>query len=145
MQQRGQAGRQEPRRLPRRLDPVGLPGPRRLRPTADAEAKAAGGRAAGRRGAEASGAAAGPATRPSATGPARPSSAPPGSSSPEAEREAILAAVKAENPGLSRWKKMLEPLCLAALEKRLGTAKVAAGAVTVAAQKSLFPETDTGS
>ncbi len=39
---------------------------------------------------------------------------------PEAERDAILAAVKAENPGLSRWKKMLEPLCLAALEARIG-------------------------
>jgi replication initiator protein A len=38
---------------------------------------------------------------------------------PEAEREAILARVKAENPGLSRWKKMLEPLCLVALEARL--------------------------
>jgi hypothetical protein len=37
----------------------------------------------------------------------------------ESEREAILAAVKAENPGLSRWRKMLEPLCLAALEARL--------------------------
>jgi hypothetical protein len=39
---------------------------------------------------------------------------------PEAEREAILARVKAENPGLSRWKKMLEPLCLAELERRQG-------------------------
>jgi hypothetical protein len=38
---------------------------------------------------------------------------------PEADREAILAVVKAENPGLSRWKRMLEPLCLAALEARL--------------------------
>ena len=35
-----------------------------------------------------------------------------------AEREAILATVKVENPGLSRWKNMLEPLCLAALETR---------------------------
>jgi hypothetical protein len=49
---------------------------------------------------------------------------------PEAERQEILAAVKAENPGLSRWTKMLEPLCLAALEARNGTPK--------AAQKSLF-------
>ena len=47
---------------------------------------------------------------------------------PEAEREEILAAVKAENPGLSRWRKMLEPLCLAALEARLNLAK----------QKTLF-------
>ncbi|MGZ6072594.1 MAG: replication initiator protein A [Isosphaeraceae bacterium] len=35
-----------------------------------------------------------------------------------AEREAILATVKAQNPGLSRWKNMLEPLCLAALENQ---------------------------
>jgi replication initiator protein A len=39
---------------------------------------------------------------------------------PTAERDAILAQVKAENPGLSRWKKMLEPLCLSELERRLG-------------------------
>jgi hypothetical protein len=39
---------------------------------------------------------------------------------PDAEREAILAQVKAENPGLSRWKKMLEPLCLGELERRHG-------------------------
>ncbi len=51
---------------------------------------------------------------------------------PELEREAILAAVKAENPGLSRWKTMLEPLCLEALERRQSAPK--------AAQKSLFPE-----
>ncbi|HMB04208.1 MAG TPA: replication initiator protein A [Isosphaeraceae bacterium] len=38
---------------------------------------------------------------------------------PDAEREEILAVVKAENPGLSRWKRMLEPLCLAVLEARL--------------------------
>ena len=35
------------------------------------------------------------------------------------EREAILATVKADNPGLSRWKNMLEPLCLAALENQI--------------------------
>ena len=35
---------------------------------------------------------------------------------PEAERDEIRAAVKADNPGLGRWKNMLEPLCLAALE-----------------------------
>ena len=52
---------------------------------------------------------------------------------PEAEREAILAAVKAENPGLSRWRKMLEPLCLAALEARLKNPR--------RAQPTLFPET----
>jgi hypothetical protein len=37
----------------------------------------------------------------------------------DSEREDILAAVKAENPGISRWRKMLEPLCLAALEAKL--------------------------
>jgi hypothetical protein len=52
---------------------------------------------------------------------------------PEADREAILGRVKAENPGLSRWKKMLEPLCLAALEERLG-------GVPSAAQGTLFGE-----
>ena len=50
---------------------------------------------------------------------------------PEAEREAILAAVKAENPGLSRWRKMLEPLCFAALEARLKDPR--------RAQPTLFP------
>jgi hypothetical protein len=54
----------------------------------------------------------------------------------ETEREAILAAVKAENPGLGRWKKMLEPLCLAVLETRL----TAAG--TGISQKFLFSDTD---
>ena len=51
---------------------------------------------------------------------------------PEAERESIRAAVKAENPGLGRWKNMLEPLCLAALEAR--------DARPFARQKGLFPE-----
>jgi len=36
---------------------------------------------------------------------------------PEADREAIRAAVQGENPGLGRWKNMLEPLCLAALDE----------------------------
>ena len=36
---------------------------------------------------------------------------------PEAEREAIRIAVQAENPGLGRWKNMIEPLCLAALDE----------------------------
>ena len=52
---------------------------------------------------------------------------------PESEREEILAAVKAENPGLSRWRKMLEPLCLSALDARLATAGTR--------QKTLFPDT----
>ena len=38
---------------------------------------------------------------------------------PESEREAIRAAVKAENPGLWRWPNMLEPLYLTALEVRM--------------------------
>ncbi|MFO0951431.1 MAG: replication initiator protein A [Isosphaeraceae bacterium] len=42
---------------------------------------------------------------------------------PDAERDEITAAVKAENPGLARWKKMLEPLYLDALEKRLNRAR----------------------
>jgi hypothetical protein len=50
---------------------------------------------------------------------------------PEAEREAIRAAVKADNPGLGRWKNMLEPLCLAALEAREARPQVK--------QKELFP------
>lgn len=37
---------------------------------------------------------------------------------PDEEKEAIRARVKAENPGLGRWKNMLEPLCLAAMEAR---------------------------
>lgn len=47
---------------------------------------------------------------------------------PESERNEILDAVKAENPGLSRWRKMLEPLCLAVIETRLNLVK----------QKTLF-------
>lgn len=53
---------------------------------------------------------------------------------PADQRDSILAAVKAENPGLSRWKKMLEPLCLAALEARLRDGEAAPS------QPSLFPE-----
>jgi hypothetical protein len=34
----------------------------------------------------------------------------------DAQRDAIRARVKAENPGLERWGNMIEPLCLAALE-----------------------------
>ncbi len=37
---------------------------------------------------------------------------------PESERDSILAAVKAENPGLVRWPTMIAACCLAALEKR---------------------------
>ncbi|QEH39213.1 Replication initiator protein A (plasmid) [Aquisphaera giovannonii] len=52
---------------------------------------------------------------------------------PPAERESILGAVKAQNPGL-RWKNMLEPLCLAALEARLRQSKRGGS------QALLFPE-----
>ena len=52
------------------------------------------------------------------------------------QRDAILAAVKAENPGLSRWKKMLEPLCLAALEARIREGKLGSS------QPLLFSESD---
>ncbi len=55
---------------------------------------------------------------------------------PPAERESILATVKAHNPGLSRWKNMLEPLCLAALETRLQQAK------NGSSQKMLFPDAE---
>ena len=51
---------------------------------------------------------------------------------PEADRESIAAAVRAANPGLRRWKAMLEPLCLAELEAR--------GKGGGEAQGSLFPE-----
>jgi hypothetical protein len=54
---------------------------------------------------------------------------------PADQRDAILATVKAENPGLSRWKKMLEPLCLAALEARLRDGKPGGSS-----QPLLFPE-----
>lgn len=50
----------------------------------------------------------------------------------ESERDEILATVKADNPGIGRWRKMLEPLCLSALEARLGAAR----------QKTLFPDGD---
>jgi len=51
----------------------------------------------------------------------------------EPERAAIVAAVKAENPSIGRFKNMLEPLCLAALEK-----STAAGPAVL--QKGLFPD-----
>ncbi|GAC1471340.1 MAG: hypothetical protein NVSMB9_17360 [Isosphaeraceae bacterium] len=51
---------------------------------------------------------------------------------PDAERDEIVTTVKAENPGISRWRKMIEPLCLTALEARLGAAR----------QKTLFPDAE---
>ena len=59
----------------------------------------------------------------------------------EAERDEIAAQVKAENPGLKRWKSMMEGLCLAEMERRL------AGGETPPprpAQGSLFPEAKPG-
>jgi len=55
---------------------------------------------------------------------------------PTDQRDAILATVKADNPGLGRWKNMLEPLCLAMLETRLRDLK------TASTQPLLFSETD---
>ena len=51
---------------------------------------------------------------------------------PEPERDEIMNQVKANNPGLSRFRKLLEPLCLDILESRLNLLR----------QKTLFPETD---
>ena len=53
---------------------------------------------------------------------------------PETERDAILAEVKAQNPGLGRWKNMLEPLCLSVLETRMNETSAEAG------QRLLFPD-----
>jgi hypothetical protein len=53
----------------------------------------------------------------------------------EAERAAVVAVVKAENPGIGRFKNMLEPLCLAELEKRLSGGGGRA-------QQGLFPDAD---
>jgi Replication initiator protein A len=55
---------------------------------------------------------------------------------PEAERDAILVAVKVENPGLGRWKNMLEPLCLSELETRMKENSAETG------QRLLFPEVE---
>jgi Replication initiator protein A len=54
----------------------------------------------------------------------------------QAERDAILMVVKNENPGLGRWKNMLEPLCLSALETRMKES----GDET--SQRLLFPEVE---
>jgi hypothetical protein len=45
----------------------------------------------------------------------------------EVDRDAIRATVRAENPGLGRWKTLLEPLYLSALETRLGNPDAASG------------------
>ena len=54
---------------------------------------------------------------------------------PESDRQAIIATVKADNPSVGRFKNMLEPLCLATLEKKLA----GEGSGT---QKGLFPDLD---
>jgi Replication initiator protein A len=54
----------------------------------------------------------------------------------EAQREIILASVKAENPGLGRWKNMLEPLCLSELETRMNESSPELG------QQLLFPDVE---
>ena len=51
----------------------------------------------------------------------------------EAERDVIIAAVKASNPSIGRFKNMLEPLCLAALEKKLASE-------LPGTQQGLFPD-----
>jgi Replication initiator protein A len=56
----------------------------------------------------------------------------------ESEREAIAAKVKSDNPGLRRWKSMLEPLCLAAFEAKLVADGAIPPAPTKATQGTLF-------
>ena len=55
---------------------------------------------------------------------------------PEVERETILAAVKSQNPGLGRWRNMLEPLCLSVLETRMNEISTESG------QRLLFSDPD---
>jgi hypothetical protein len=55
---------------------------------------------------------------------------------PLAERDAILAAVKADNPGLGRWRNMLEPLYLSELENRMNKSSAETG------QRLLFPDVE---
>jgi hypothetical protein len=54
----------------------------------------------------------------------------------ETERDAILTEVKAENPGLERWKNLLEPLCLSKLEARMAAARAETG------ERMLFPDAE---
>ena len=58
---------------------------------------------------------------------------------PASSREAITARVKAENPGLRRWKTMLEPLCLAELGRLLEANEPIPSAPS---QTPLFPEAE---
>lgn len=58
---------------------------------------------------------------------------------PASSREAITARVKAENPGLRRWKTMLEPLCLAELGRLIEAGEPVPSA---ASQTTLFPDSE---
>ncbi len=58
----------------------------------------------------------------------------------QVDRDAILMAVKEENPGLGRWKNMLEPLCLSELETRMKMQMQESSDAT--AQRLLFPEVE---
>ena len=58
------------------------------------------------------------------------------------QREAVTARVKADNPGLKRWKSMLEPLCLAELGRLLDSGEPLPEAAS--AQRSLFPDARAG-
>jgi hypothetical protein len=57
---------------------------------------------------------------------------------PEADRDSITSRVKADNPGLRRWKSMLMPLCLAELG-RLADAGEPPPPVAHESQATLFP------
>ena len=58
----------------------------------------------------------------------------------DTEREEIAAQVKAENPGLRRWKAMMEPLCLAELDRRLNGGEPKPKGPS---QGTLFPDSKT--
>ena len=142
-QERGQAGRQEPRRLPRRLDPRRLHGARRI--LADLEGRAlARPRPPSAPGPPRPTASAGsrPAARPRPPRPRRPTVRARWDALPLADRESITARVQAENPGLRRWKAMLEPLCLAELDRQIASGE--RKAPSIPAQKTLFDDVKAG-
>ena len=58
---------------------------------------------------------------------------------PSSSRDAITARVKAENPGLRRWKTMLEPLCLAELGRLIESGEPIPSSPS---QNTLFPEAE---
>ncbi len=59
---------------------------------------------------------------------------------PPSSRDAITARVKADNPGLRRWKTMLEPLCLAELGRLLESEEPIPSSPS---QNTLFPDAET--